>query len=113
MQVRRTYWEKTPCCRVERISGTCRTPIFKSVTVGGVGRAFDGNNLLGRQTAGAVSSDVLRQRARCAKARKEVKLTIRSEGRVKLCRVPARDIEAMASAMVEANTAEYLAKAKA
>jgi hypothetical protein len=46
-------------------------------------------------------------------ARKEVKLTIRSEGRVKLCRVPARDIEAMAKEMVEANPAEYLAKAKA
>ena len=46
-------------------------------------------------------------------ARKEVKRTIRSEGRVKLCRVPARDIEAMARAMVEANPAEYLAKAKA
>ncbi|MGA7631721.1 MAG: hypothetical protein WCB11_13205, partial [Terriglobales bacterium] len=46
-------------------------------------------------------------------ARKEVKRTIRSEGRVTLCRVPARDIEAMARAMVEANPAEYLAKAMA
>jgi hypothetical protein len=46
-------------------------------------------------------------------ARKVAKRTIRGEGRVKLCRVPARDIEAMAREMVEANPAEYLAKAKA
>ena len=46
-------------------------------------------------------------------ARKEIKRNIRREGRVKLCRVPARDIEAMARAMVEANPAAYLAKAKA
>jgi hypothetical protein len=32
---------------------------------------------------------------------------------VKLCRVPARDITAMARAMVEANPAEFMAKAKA
>jgi DNA gyrase/topoisomerase IV subunit B len=32
---------------------------------------------------------------------------------VKLCRVPVRDITAMAKAMVEANPAEWLAKAKA
>jgi hypothetical protein len=32
---------------------------------------------------------------------------------VKLCRVPARDITAMAQALVEANPTEWLAKAKA
>jgi hypothetical protein len=46
-------------------------------------------------------------------ARKEIKRTIQREGRVKLSRIPARDITAMAQAMVEANPAEWLAKAKA
>ena len=46
-------------------------------------------------------------------ARKEIKRKIQSEGRVKLSRVPAGDIAAMAKAMVEANPAEWLAKAKA
>ena len=47
-------------------------------------------------------------------ARKEIKRNIRREGRIKLCEVPARDIAAMAKAMVEANPAEFIiAKAKA
>jgi hypothetical protein len=46
-------------------------------------------------------------------ARKEIKQTIQREGKVKLSWVPARDITAMATAMVEANQAEWLAKAKA
>jgi hypothetical protein len=46
-------------------------------------------------------------------AKKEIKQTIQREGRVKLLKVPARDITAMAQAMVEANPAEWLAKAKA
>jgi hypothetical protein len=46
-------------------------------------------------------------------ARKEIKQTIQREGRVKLSRIPARDITAMAQALVEANPAEWLAKAKA
>jgi hypothetical protein len=46
-------------------------------------------------------------------ARNEIKRTIQREGRVKLSRVPARDITAMAKEMVEANPAERLAKAKA
>jgi hypothetical protein len=46
-------------------------------------------------------------------ARKEIKRKIQSEGRVKLRRGPARDITAMAKAMVEANPAEFIAKAKA
>jgi hypothetical protein len=46
-------------------------------------------------------------------ARKEIKRTIQREGRVKLSKVPARDITAMAQALVEANPAEWLAKAKA
>jgi hypothetical protein len=45
-------------------------------------------------------------------ARKEIKRTIQREGKVKLCRVPVRDITAMAKAMVEANPAEWLAEAK-
>jgi hypothetical protein len=44
---------------------------------------------------------------------KEIKQTIQREGKVKLSRVPARDITAMAKAMVEANPTEWLAKAKA
>jgi hypothetical protein len=36
-------------------------------------------------------------------ARKEIKRNIQREGRMKLSRVPARDITAMAKAMVEAN----------
>jgi DNA gyrase/topoisomerase IV subunit B len=46
-------------------------------------------------------------------ARKEIKQTIQREGKVKLSKVPAREITAMAKAMVEANPAEWLAKAKA
>jgi hypothetical protein len=46
-------------------------------------------------------------------ARKEIKQTIQREGKVKLSRVPARDITAMAQALVEANPTEWLAKAKA
>jgi hypothetical protein len=46
-------------------------------------------------------------------ARKEIRRNIQREGKVKLCRVPAREITAMAKAMVEANPAEFLAKAKA
>jgi uncharacterized protein (DUF2252 family) len=46
-------------------------------------------------------------------ARKEIKRNIQREGRIKLCKVPARDITAMAKAMVEANPAEFIAKAKA
>jgi hypothetical protein len=46
-------------------------------------------------------------------ARKEIKRNIQREGRIKLSKVPARDITAMARAMVEANPAEWLAKAKA
>ena len=46
-------------------------------------------------------------------ARKEIKQTIQREGKVKLRSVPVRDITAMAKAMVEANPAEWLAKAKA
>ena len=45
-------------------------------------------------------------------ARKEIKRTIQREGKVKLCRVPVRDITAMAKAMVEANPAKFIAKAK-
>jgi hypothetical protein len=46
-------------------------------------------------------------------ARKEIKRTIQREGKVKLCRVPAREIARMAKGLVEANPAEWLAKAKA
>ena len=46
-------------------------------------------------------------------ARKEIKRNIQREGRIKLCEVPARDIAAMAKAMVEANPAEFIATAKA
>ena len=46
-------------------------------------------------------------------ARKEIKRTIQREGKVKLRSVPVRDITAMAKATVEANPAEWLAKAKA
>ena len=46
-------------------------------------------------------------------ARKEIKRNIQREGRIKLCKVPARDITAMAKAMVEANPAKFIAKAKA
>jgi hypothetical protein len=46
-------------------------------------------------------------------ARKEIKRKIQSEGRVKLSRVPVRDITAMAKALVEANPTEWLARARA
>jgi hypothetical protein len=46
-------------------------------------------------------------------ARKEIKRTIRREGKVKVCRVPAREIARMAEGLVEANPAEFIAKAKA
>ena len=46
-------------------------------------------------------------------ARKEIKRTIQREGKVKLCRVPAREIASMAKGLVEANPAEWLARAKA
>jgi hypothetical protein len=46
-------------------------------------------------------------------ARKEIKRKIQSEGRVKLSRVPARDITAMAKALVMERRDEFLAKAKA
>jgi hypothetical protein len=46
-------------------------------------------------------------------ARKEIKRNIQREGRVKLCRVPVRDITAMAKAMVMERRDEFIAKAKA
>ena len=46
-------------------------------------------------------------------ARKEIKRTIQREGKVKLCRVPAGEIARKAKGLVEANPAEWLAKAKA
>lgn len=46
-------------------------------------------------------------------ARKEIKRNIQREGRIKLCKVPARDITAMAKAMVIERRDEFLAKAKA
>ena len=46
-------------------------------------------------------------------ARKEIKRNIQREGKVKLCRVPARDITAMAKAMVMERRDEFLAKARA
>jgi hypothetical protein len=46
-------------------------------------------------------------------ARKEIKRNIQREGRIKLCKVPAREIERMAKAMVMERRNEFLAKAKA
>ena len=46
-------------------------------------------------------------------ARKEIKRNIQREGRVKLCKVPHREIERMAKAMVMERRDEFLAKAKA
>jgi hypothetical protein len=43
-------------------------------------------------------------------ARKEIKRTIRREGKVKVCRVPAREIARMAEGLVEANPASSLRK---
>jgi DNA invertase Pin-like site-specific DNA recombinase len=46
-------------------------------------------------------------------ARKEIKRKIQSEGRVKLCRVPVREIERLAKLMVMERRDEFIAKAKA
>jgi DNA primase large subunit len=46
-------------------------------------------------------------------ARKEIKRNIQREGRVKLSRVPHREIERMAKAMVMERRDEFIAKAKA
>ena len=46
-------------------------------------------------------------------ARKEIKRKIQSEGRVKLCKVPVREIERLTKAMVMQRRDEFLAKAKA
>ncbi len=46
-------------------------------------------------------------------ARKEIKRKIQSEGRVKLCKVPHREIERLAKAMVMERRDEFIAKAKA
>ena len=46
-------------------------------------------------------------------ARKEIKRNIQREGRVKLCKVPHRDIERLAKVMVIERRDEFLAKAKA
>ena len=46
-------------------------------------------------------------------ARKEIKRNIQREGKIKLCKVPVRDITAMAKAMVMERRDEFLAKAKA
>ena len=48
-------------------------------------------------------------------ARKEIKRNIQREGRIKLCKVPAREIERMAKAMVMVmeRRDEFIAKAKA
>jgi hypothetical protein len=46
-------------------------------------------------------------------ARKEIKRKIQSEGRVKLCKVPHREIERMAKAMVMERRDEFIARAKA
>jgi hypothetical protein len=45
-------------------------------------------------------------------ARKEIKRNIQSEGRVKLCKVPHREIEKLAKALVIERRDEFLAKAK-
>ena len=46
-------------------------------------------------------------------ARKEIKRKIQSEGRIKLCKVPHREIERLAKALVMERRDEFLAKAKA
>jgi hypothetical protein len=46
-------------------------------------------------------------------ARKEIRRNIQREGRIKLCRVPHREIERMAKAMVIERRDEFLARAKA
>jgi hypothetical protein len=46
-------------------------------------------------------------------ARKEIKRHIQREGRVKLSQVPAREITAMAKALVFERRDEFVAKAKA
>ena len=46
-------------------------------------------------------------------ARKEIKRNIQREGRVRLCKVPHRDIERLAKAMVMERRDEFIAKAKA
>jgi hypothetical protein len=46
-------------------------------------------------------------------ARKEIKRNIQREGRVKLCKVPHREIERLAKAMVIERRDEFIAKAKA
>jgi hypothetical protein len=46
-------------------------------------------------------------------ARKEIKRNIQREGRIKLCKVPVREIERMAKLMVMERRDEFLAKAKA
>jgi hypothetical protein len=46
-------------------------------------------------------------------ARKEIKRNIQREGRIKLCKVPVREIERMAKAMVMERRDEFIAKAKA
>ena len=46
-------------------------------------------------------------------ARKEIKRNIQREGRIKLCKVPHREIERLAKVMVIERRDEFLAKAKA
>ena len=46
-------------------------------------------------------------------ARKEIKRNIQREGRIKLCKVPHREIERLAKAMVIERRDEFIAKAKA
>jgi hypothetical protein len=46
-------------------------------------------------------------------ARKEIERNIQREGRIKLCKVPHREIERLAKAMVTERRNEFLAKAKA
>ena len=46
-------------------------------------------------------------------ARKEIKRNIQRKGRIKLCKVPHREIERLAKALVMERRDEFLAKAKA
>jgi hypothetical protein len=46
-------------------------------------------------------------------ARKEIKRSIQREGRIELCKVPHREIERLAKAMVMERRDEFLAKARA
>ena len=46
-------------------------------------------------------------------ARKEIKRNIQREGRIKLCKVPHREIERLAKLMVIERRDEFIAKAKA